>query len=231
MSTELVLILNLVAELESSRTKAPSLNQDAESSSSAFEDLKFCLTKLRKSWLLSDENIEAKHEILKEQVLEFIRSEVDNNKDKSIVKQKLESLCWEERLIPQKLHSWCFEHCDSLFLEVKPLSDKNPIQDYVVSPSLLTKDNVYHAMLLADCVGSCSSEQSSKFFLKNPHKFEHVSITSENSHNEEMERYLLAKKDNVLFAAFRGVPDLAQWQQKYSSCTITEGTCISTVAT
>ena len=204
--------------------------EESKSTSPALDDLKEQLTLLRKSLFQSDENVEAKHVLIKEHLAKFIRLEFMHNAERSTVKEQLEEICYVDRFVPQKLHKWCFEQYESILAEVQCSTDKCPVSKpkHDSKPPLLNKDSIYHATLLAKCVSSCDDESSAKFFRSHPHEFEHFSISRTEKKDEGIEQYLLARKGKVLYAAFQGEPDLCIWQKKYSSMTIAEGTALFT---
>ena len=142
------------------------------------------------------------------------------------VESQLKVLCYEETLVPSKLHSWCFETLKALSQQlqpVQPTSDVLPqplIQSASETPSLFSKDVVYHAMLLCNTVESSDETNYQQYLSKEPHEFEEVSISvlpTDKQSVEAIERCIIAKKKKMLYIAFRGEPSLSEWNNKYSS--------------
>lgn len=137
------------------------------------------------------------------------------------IKEQLRKLCFEEFLIPTKLHQWCLH-------EMKKLGDAgydNPITVPersqmpidVVMP-LFNKETVYHALLLSKVVQTCKAKNYEKFLAHEHHDFDEVSLSLESpDRSNGIERYAIAKRGKVLYAAFFGEQNISNWQDKYTS--------------
>ena len=131
---------------------------------------------------------------------------------------KLEELCFVDIMVPQKLHNWCFINLDAQTKD--PVSQSAGDETATNDPSpLFVKENVYHALLLANIASVIGSHIDHSFFTKNLHAFDEVSISTEDSKadNKDLKRYIIARKGKIFFVAFCGEPNLLFWQHEYSS--------------
>ena len=189
--------------------------------SNAKTHLKEELIILRKSIYQSDENLDAKYNLVKEFITRFIKNAIETAVAESEIESFLKLLC-EEALVPTKLHEWCFSEFGKLCskLKVSELSTSISEIEPQAAKQLFCKENVYHAMLLCNMVYSTDVRKYDAFLSHNPHALQEVSLSenpSKDQDDEGVERYAIAKKDNVLFIAFRGEPILQEWQGKYST--------------
>ena len=175
---------------------------------------------LRRSLLQSDENIDAKHSLIKEFISRFIKNAIETGKEKEQVQSSLEQICFVKMLVPPKLQDWCFQELEKIFSEcinpsISPLQE--PDSDACSTESLFTKDNVYHSVLLSSVVCTHNAQNYQTFFTKFPHGFDELSV-SVNSQKEEfaIEQYIIALKHKTMFVAFHGESDLKEWH-KYNS--------------
>ena len=184
--------------------------------SSHFLQLKQDLQFFQKSLLQSDENIDPKYLLIKEAISKFVCQSLESGEQKESLHAKLEELCFVDIMVPQKLHDWCFLNLDSQTKD--PVSQSAGYKTATNDPSpLFVKDNVYHALLLANIASSQVNDHS--IFTKNLHAFDEVSISTEDSKvdNKDLKRYIIARKGKIFFVAFCGEPNLLFWQHNYSS--------------
>ena len=187
-----------------------------------FDVLKENLEMLRIRMLQSDKNIEAKHSIIKEFISDFIQHELEKGNDKDAILSLLKSICYVDMLVPVRIHNWCFEEFQRIVSEqAMSARDSPPLLPLCTERPrpLFCKENVYHALLLAH-VCSQDEEKLQSFFTKNHHMFEEISVSKDPSvsHDEtKIEKYVIARKDNVLFVGFQGECDLDVWLDKASS--------------
>lgn len=173
----------------------------------------------------SDDNLEAKHRIIEELVEDFIDTSLKTGVQQSDVETQLKSLCYDERLVPSKLHDWCFQKLKSLSQQNQPSMTVSPMASSVPpkpeSPSLFCKETVYHAMLLCATVDACDDSNYEQYLsrLTTGHLFEQVSMSGTHTEKKAIDRCIIAKKRKALYITFRGEPNLNEWCQKYSSFT------------
>ena len=190
--------------------------------STSMTHLKEELVILRKSILRSDENLDAKHNLIKEFITRFIKNSIETGVAESEIEAFLKLLCYEEALVPSKLHEWCFNEfvkfCSKL--QVPELAIPSLDTETPATKPLFSKDNVYHAMLLCNMVYSTDVRKYESFLSHHPHLLEEVCMSenpSKDQDDEGVERYTIARKDKVIFVAFCGEPILQEWQDKYST--------------
>jgi hypothetical protein len=84
----------------------------------------------------------------------------------------------------------------------------------VIKEELFSKDNIYHATL---CCEALETDNPTHFFSTCSHSFEALSqsrIDCNNKHGPERHgRYIIAKKRNTYFVAFKGICDMAAWKE------------------
>ncbi len=186
--------------------------------SSHFQQLKQDLQFLQKSLLQSDEYIDEKYLLVKEAISKFVCQSLESGEQKESLHAKLEELCFVDIMVPQKLHNWCFINLDAQTKD--PVSQSAGDETATNDPSpLFVKENVYHALLLANIASVIGSHIDHSFFTKNLHAFDEVSISTEDSKadNKDLKRYIIARKGKIFFVAFCGEPNLLFWQHEYSS--------------
>ena len=213
----------LVATAGSELLAFQSTKNEAYSALDYLKRLRQDISVIQKRIYQSDENLDAKYSIIKESIKEYITTLLHTGSKEAEVESQLKVLCYEEILVPSKLHSWCFETLKVLsqqLQQVQPTSDVLPqpaVQPPQETQSLFSKDVVYHAMLLCNTVESCDETSYQQYLSKEPHQFEEVSISVLPTDKQSIERYIIAKKKKMLYIAFRGEPILSEWSSKYSS--------------
>ena len=155
---------------------------------------------------------------LKKPFLNLFCQSLESEEQKESLHAKLEELFFVDIMVPQKLHNWCFLNLNSQTKD--PVSQSAGDKTATDNPlPLFVKDNVYHALLLANIASVIGSQVNRSFFTKNLHAFDEVSISTEDSKadNKDMKRYIIARKGKIFFVAFCGEPNLLFWQHNYSS--------------
>ena len=178
------------------------------------EQLKRELYVVRTSIYQSDENLGAKYDLAKEFITHYMQSFKGSFKD---LDNQLKKLCFEEYLIPTKLHNWCMDELQKIAekeLEKLESSDSNVVDENVQIP-LFTKEVVHHTMLLCKMVASCNDKSYESFLAHERHGFQEVSLSLNTIKN--LERYAIAKKDDILYVALLGESSINRWLDKYST--------------
>ena len=87
---------------------------------------------------------------------------------------------------------------------------------------LFSKANVYHALLCCLAIGSSPEEKEVQRVINDHgHEFQSLSVSRSDCSDEHGEggfhgTYLIAKKGDIHFVAFNGIPELTEWS-KYQS--------------
>ena len=173
----------------------------------------------------SDENLEAKYSIIRESVQHYLKCSLENRASQMELVTVLKSLCYEELLVPTRLHDWCFaklkELCDLLDKEThsSPRHASGVTPKEPVVPPLFCKEVVYHAALLCDVINQSNAQDYPRFLKKQSmgHYFEEISVSNPSSDDIITEKYVIAKHDKTLYIAFCGEPYLSDWRCNYTS--------------
>lgn len=175
----------------------------------------------------SDDNLEAKHSLIKEALEAFIKTSLETGSKQLSIESHLKALCYDDMLVPRKLHDWCFQKLNtlcqqrqkepsSLAAALKTTSSPQKPEP----PSLFSKEVVYHATLLCGAVESCNDSNYEQYLSRQStgHSFEEFSVSGTHAEGKKtITRCIIAKKKKLLYVAFRGEPSLREWCQKYHS--------------
>ena len=183
------------------------------------------LSLIQKSIYQSDANLEAKHTLIKEFVEEFIKTSLDTGTNQQDVTNQMKGVCYDDMLVPGKLHDWCFQRlktlCQECQQEQSSLSAslrETSVPQKPEPPSPFNKEVVYHAMLLCDAVESCDESNYEQYLSRQAtgHYFEQLSVSGTHTEGKlTINRCIIAKKKKMLYVAFHGEPSLREWCQKY----------------
>ena len=172
-----------------------------------------------------DENLEAKYSIMRESVQHHLKCSLENGVSQPELVTVLKCLCYEECLLPTKLHDWCFAKLNELCNLFKKEAEATPKQiagtppKEPMVPPLFCKEVVYHAALLCDVISQSNAKDYAKFLKKQStgHYFEEISVSNPSSDDIITEKYVIAKHDKTLYVAFCGEPHLSEWKTTYES--------------
>ena len=174
----------------------------------------------------SDDNLDAKYSIVKEFIQHYLKCSLDIGVSQKELDTVLKSLCYEERLVPTRVHDWCFANlndlCEMLDKEAhtspRHASGAPPREPMI--PPLFCKEVVYHAALLCDIINQSNASDYARFLKKQStgHYFEEISVSISSSDDDLItDKYVIAKHDKTLYVAFCGEPHLLDWKRKYAS--------------
>lgn len=196
-----------------------SQNDEVFNSNIHLKALEERLSVLHKGILESDENSEAKYDIVKEFIRKFIRDSLESS-TKAEVDQQLHDLCYKKMLIPSKLYEWTFE----VFKEMSQVSDSAHMSSKFIPPSpyseiskrTLPNAEVNNCLLLCNMVSCCDQNNYISFLHHQDHDFDEVSFSVLS--NEELNYYACAKNESrkEFYVAFLGERNLSDWQ-KYTT--------------
>ena len=214
------LLADLEQQLKDSETVEVSIENTTDE---ALKRLKDEMMIIRTSLFQSDVNREAKYDIAKEVITRYIRRSMATRSVS--VEEQLKKLCFEDFVIPSNLHQWCFREMkkirDEMNIDSTSVSESPPTSISVVPP-LFCKETVYHALLLTKLVQTCNAKNYESFLVHESHGFDEISLSIESPDRSNcIERYAIAKRGMVLYAAFLGERNISDWQDKYN--TINEG--------
>ena len=135
--------------------------------------------------------------------------------DVELMEKELKYLYEEEHLIPREAFDVSWGRLQQMKKAQLSASSSTPSSpDPVKKETLFTKENVYHALVCCRAL----EQQDSLEYLKTGdcvHLFKAASVTRDDcdsKHGGECHgRYLIAKKRNVYFMAFTGIPSVNKW--------------------
>ena len=155
---------------------------------------------------------------IKESIQHYIETALEGSVNPAILQDEMYTLCHHDLLVPSHIRSWVAKE----FQEIKMrLSATIPVPE---SPSrsdplkLFCKDTLYHASLCCHVASSCTP-QNYKIFLNQQlpgHMLKEVSMSIPQE-NGNVDRYLIAKRENTVYVAFQSVPTLSLWLKKHAS--------------
>ena len=189
------------------------------------KSLKDELMVLRKGIFGSDDNLEAKYDIVKEFITTFIKNSLESSPESEVYDQ-LHKLCYEEMLIPSKLYTWTFKSFNEIsqLKKVSPsmeLLSKFPLSGEQILNRSLSVHEVNNCLLLCKIVSECNSTNYTRFLSKRNHSFDEVSfsIPPPKHLKSELEVYVIAKNESKkeIYVGFLGEPDISVWKEKYST--------------
>ena len=157
---------------------------------------------------------------ISEAIDRYFVKHMEASTDAEVLEKELKYLYEEERSIPREAFDDSWKRLQimketRLTASSSTPSSPNPVK----KEDLFTKENVYHALVCCRAL----EQQDPLEYLKTgdrDHLFEAVSVTRDDcdsKHGGECHGlYLIAKKRNVYFMAFTGVPCVNNWM-KYDS--------------
>ena len=135
--------------------------------------------------------------------------------DAEVLENELKYIYEEERSIPREAFDDNWKRLQQMKKTQLTASSSTPSSpDPVKKEDLFTKENVYHALV---CCRALEQPDSLEYLKTGDrdHLFEGVSVTRDDcdsKHGGECHgRYLIARKRNVYFMAFTGVPCVNSW--------------------
>ena len=137
------------------------------------------------------------------------------------LEEEMYALCHRDLLVPYHTRPWVLEQVQEInkrLLATLPIPESHSQSDPVAEPKLFCKDTLYHASLCCHVASSCTP-QNCKSFLNQQlpgHMLGELSM-SILQENGNVDRYLIAKRENTVYVAFQSVPTLSLWLKKHSS--------------
>lgn len=127
------------------------------------------------------------------------------------VRGQMWHLCHTSFDVPTQLQDWAMQQVNSIQnsanKEEMPKPCSLPVQE---EKPLLSKDTLYHASLCCQAVSTCTPVNFKKFFNIHGHKLSEVSM-SITQDQENVDHYIIAKQDNIIYMAFLSEPALSEW--------------------
>ena len=134
---------------------------------------------------------------------------------------EMHSLCHRDLLVPTSIRSWVLEQVKEIKKRLSgtvalPESPSQP--EPVAEPELFCKDTLYHASICCHVSSSCTPENFKGFLNQQllGHSLEQVSMSIPQD-SENVDGYLIAKRENTVYVAFQSDPTLSLWLKKHAS--------------
>ena len=165
----------------------------------------------------------------------YIETSLEAGVNPETIKRQLKELCEEHSLISSDMLKWVLKEHEKLAKRQSPPAVRGMEVAHVVPEQLppaevgaplLSPSVLYHAGLVCEAVNTCINTKSVHEFLKREgHELREVSLSLP---NDEVDTYLVAKNENVIYVAFRSIPVLKSWFSRHTN--FEEGECLVHVA-
>ena len=136
------------------------------------------------------------------------------------IRNQLWILCHKEFSVPSDLREWTMQEAEDIFKRMSITVDHPPIAPLTeekCEPSFFSKDILYHASLCCHAVSTCTARNFKAFFNSKSHLLQEASM-SISQDKENVDRYIIARRDDTIYMAFQSEPTLSNWMDSpYSS--------------
>ena len=147
----------------------------------------------------------------------FIKKGFKLNAEADEIKKYL-SKFYADLLLTEEIYKWSLETISSLIPEERSTSLPSvPEEDEKSIKPLFCKENVYHASLC--CFALATKDiiiNHNKVFDELQHQFEELSV-SRSRDCEDVDRYIIARKERTYFIAFLSEPNYLEWPNRFKS--------------
>ena len=160
---------------------------------------------------------------IKESIQQYVETMLEAGETIDFLQNQMSLLCCKHLVVPSSLLEWASRVVEdvnserSSDLEVamaaQPCEQTKPPE-----PPLFNKDTVYHASICCHAVSTRNAGNFKHFFdhVVRGHRLEEVSM-SVSQDKENVDRYLIAKQQNIVYIAFQSEATISHWMDKYSS--------------
>ena len=151
----------------------------------------------------------------KDQIQQYIEKRLRSGDEASQVRNNMEKLCRVDLVVPTILWTWTMQEVDKtdeklvaeqIKVVAKPIEHRDDL-----TPSLFSKDTLYHASLCCEAINVSSTAPDPLSFFRNKkpqHKLTEVSFSQ---NRDGITRYLIAKQGGVLYVAFQSTSPVSEW--------------------
>lgn len=158
----------------------------------------------------SESGYELKVGLMKDMMKQFIEKGIQSNISKDDISKCLTKVHTDLQF-SKEVYEWTIEHLESLSTEVS--SHGFPGKEKIEMP-LFCENTIYHASLCCRAVMTKDVTNYKKLFDESKHQFDEISMSI--SH-ENVDRYIIARKGQVYFIAFRSEPYYSEWPKHFQS--------------
>ena len=156
--------------------------------------------------------------LVKGVIQDYIERSVQSKLACAEIRQGLEMVYGTELLFSKEVYEWALEKLASIPQVSLNESTDSPEEEQESEVPLYCEDTVFHASLCCYAVGTRDSSNYRDFFDKDfpCHHFDEVSISIARD-REDVDRYLIARKDKTYFISFLSEPKFSQWPELFKS--------------
>lgn len=130
--------------------------------------------------------------------------------DIQLVRDQMWYLCYTSFDVPTQLRDWAVQEVETMCDGMKENEKPKPCLPSQDKKPLMTKDTLYHAGLCCQAVSTHTAANFKRFFNGVGHKLDEVSM-SRSQDKENVDRYIIAKQDDIVYMAFQSEPTLSKW--------------------
>ena len=163
-----------------------------------------------------EDNEDSKMTLMKSMIQQLIKKGIQSESDREKVKKYLTKL-YSDLFLSKEIYEWALDKINPSVPQISSGSASDAPEEQVESiKPLFCEDTVYHASLCCYAVGTRDATNYTKFFSENKHQFDELSL-SRSRDNEDVDRYILAKKGKTYYLAFLSEPLFSEWLKKFNS--------------
>ena len=138
------------------------------------------------------------------------------------LREQMYYLCHISFTVPTPLHEWAKQQVEDIYKSFRSFDETKPyLPSAQEDKPILTKDNLYHASLCCVAVSNCNANNYKNFFNNYKHNLKQVSM-SRSKDRENVDRYIIAMQDGVVYMAFQSEPTVSRWIDS-SYCSFSDG--------
>ena len=170
----------------------------------------------------TDESIQQQTlNVAKYHIQQYIENGLRSGVEASVIKSDMENLCRVHRVLSGELRVWSTSEVDNISRKLSTVSKKQ-VEELVPrecqKPLLFSKDTLYHASL---CCAAISGPVSSDplFFFRNKRPQHSLTQVSFSQSRDDITPYLIARQEDVVYAAFKSNLQVSEWLGGASSFT------------
>ena len=142
---------------------------------------------------------------------------VNPERGKESIRNQLWILCHKDFSVTSELREWAIQEVEEIFKRMSVDAAQPPIapvpeSDENVEPPFFSKDTLYHASLCCQAVSTCTAAGFETFFNSKSHLLQEASM-SLSQDKKNVDRYIIAKRDDTIYIAFQSEPTLSSWME------------------
>ena len=160
---------------------------------------------------------------IKESIRQYVKTMLEAGEMVHFLQNQMSLLRCKHLVVPSSLLEWASRVVEDVNSERSPnLAAAVAVQSHEQTnppePPLFNKDTVYHASICCHAVSTCHAGNFKHFFdhMVRGHRLEEVSM-SVSQGRKNVDRYLIAKQQNIIYIAFQSEATISHWMDKYSS--------------